>query len=147
MDWDRERGFVKPVSEFPIADLYVCWNKKAVYLGLYAQDIVEENYYRNKIVPEVDRAQWIISLGQTNPPIHARLGPGAPPICDDPAVRIVNLSGVYMNTRNIAAMELPARLFGQEQFQAGDTIEFGSTFFTHCRADRVEWKGNFTLRD
>ncbi len=32
-DWDRERGFVKPVSEFPVADLYVCWNEKAVYLG------------------------------------------------------------------------------------------------------------------
>jgi len=29
-------GFVKPVSEFPIADLYVCWNKDAIYLGLYA---------------------------------------------------------------------------------------------------------------
>jgi len=24
--WDRERGFVQPVSEFPLADLYVCWN-------------------------------------------------------------------------------------------------------------------------
>jgi hypothetical protein len=146
-DWDRERGFVKPVSEFPVADLYVCWNKKAVYLGVYAQDFVEENYYRNKIVPEVDRAEWIISISKTNQPIHARLGPGAPLVCDEPAVRLVNLSGVYMNTRNIAAVELPAKLFGKEQFKAGDTIEFGSTFFTHCRADRVEWKGKFTLRD
>ena len=42
MGWDRERGFVKPRSEFPVADLYVCWNPQAVYLGLYAQDIVEE---------------------------------------------------------------------------------------------------------
>ena len=83
-DWDRERGFVKPVSEFPVADLYICWNEKAVYLGLYAQDIVEENYYRNKIVPEIDRASWIVSIGETNMPIHARLGPGAPPICDEP---------------------------------------------------------------
>ncbi|HXB60539.1 MAG TPA: hypothetical protein VNU95_13285, partial [Candidatus Acidoferrales bacterium] len=146
-DWDRERGFVKPVSEFPVADLYVCWNKKAVYLGVYAQDFAEENYYRNKIVPEVDRAEWIVSIGETNKPIHARLGPGAPPICDETAVRLVNLSGVYMNTRNIAALELPAKLFGKEQFKVGDTIEFGSTFFTHCRADRVEWKGKFTLRD
>ena len=144
-DWDRERGFVKPVSEFPVADLYVCWNKKAVYLGLYAQDIVEENYYRNKTVPEMDRAEWIISIGETNQPIRARLGPGAPPVCDEPAVRLVNLSGVYMNTRNIAAVELPANLFGKERFKAGDTIEFGSIFFTHCRADRVEWKGKFKL--
>ncbi len=138
---------MKPVSEFPVADLYVCWDRESVYLGLYAQDIVEENYYRNKIVPDVDRAEWIISIGETNRPVHARLGPGAPPVCDEPAVRIVNLSGVYMNTRNIAAVELPAKLFGRDRFKAGDTIEFDSTFFSHCRADRVEWKGRFTLRN
>jgi hypothetical protein len=144
-DWDRERGFVKPDSEFPIADLYVCWNKQAVYLGLYAQDIAEVNYYRNKIIPEIDRAEWVVSIGQTNKPIHARLGPGAPPLCDEPAARIVNLSGVYMNTRNIAALELPAKLFGKKRFKPGDSIEFDSTFFTHCRADRVDWKSRFTL--
>ncbi len=144
-DWDRERGFVKPVSQFPVADLYVCWNRKALYLGLYAQDFVEENYYRNNIVPEVDRAEWIVSPGKTNQPIHVRLGPGGPPICDTPAVRIVNLSGEYMNTRNIAAVELPAKLFGKTEFKPGDTIEFDSKFFTQARADRVEWNGKFTL--
>jgi hypothetical protein len=56
-DWDRERGFVKPVSEFPIADLYVCWDKNAVYLGVYSQDFVEENYYKDSVVPEMDRTQ------------------------------------------------------------------------------------------
>ncbi|HUA39325.1 MAG TPA: hypothetical protein VMA35_13115 [Candidatus Sulfopaludibacter sp.] len=146
-DWDRERGFVKPISEFPVADLYVCWNKQAVYFGLYAQDIAEADYYRNKIIPEVDRAQWIVSRGGTNQPIHVRLGPGGPPACDNPAVRIANLSGEYMSTRNIAALELPAKLFGKTQFQPGDTIEFSSTFFTQARADRVEWKGRFTLRN
>jgi hypothetical protein len=146
-EWDRERGFVKPASAWPVADLYICWNKQAIYLGLYAQDIVEDNYYRNKIVPEVDRAQWTVTLGETNQPIHARFGRGAPAICDEPAVRIVNLSGVYMNTRNIAALELPARLFGKTRFKPGDNIELGSTFFTHCRAERVEWKGKFALSD
>ena len=144
--WDRERGFVKPVSQFPVADLYVCWNRKAVFLGLYAQDIAEAEYYRNKIIPEADRAEWIVSPGQTNQPIQVRLGPGGPPVCDEPAVRLVNLSGEYMSTRNIAAMELPAELFGKTDFKPGDTIEFNSTFFTQARADRVEWKGRFTLR-
>lgn len=144
-DWDRERGFIKPVSEFPVADLYVSWNRRAVYLGLYGQDFVETDYYRDKIVPAVDRAEWIVVPGMTNDVIHVRLGPGAPPAFDEKSVRVVNLSGVYMNTRNIAAIELPAKLFGKEHFKPGDTIEFGSTFFTQCRADRVEWKGRFTL--
>ncbi len=145
-DWDRERGFVKPASEFPVADLYVCWKKDAIYLGLYAQDFAEEDFYKEKVIPEIDRAQWIISAGGKHQPIHLRLGPGDSK-CDEPALRFVNLSGVYMNTRNIAAVELPAKLFGKDQFKPGDTVEFNSTFFTHARADRVEWKGKFTLRD
>jgi len=146
-DWDRERGFVKPVSDFPVADLYVCWNEKSVYLGVYSQDFVEANYYRHKIVPEMDRAEWNIGMGENKKLIHARLGPGAPALCDEPTVHIANLAGEYMNTRNIAAVELPAKLFGKEQFKAGDTIEFSATFLTHCRADRVDWKGKFTLHE
>jgi hypothetical protein len=144
-DWDRERGFVKPVSKFPVADLYVCWNQKAVYLGLYGQDFVEEDYYRNAIVPETDRAQWIVTIGDPGKPIHVRLGPDGPPICDVPGVNVANESGDYMNTRNIAALELPAKLFGKTAFKPGDTIKFGSMYFTQARADRVEWKGKFTL--
>jgi hypothetical protein len=89
----------------------------------------------------------VISPGVNEKPIQMRLGPGGAPTCDEPAVRIVNLSGVYMNTRNIAAMEFPAKIFGKGQFKAGDTIEFGSTFFTQGRGERVDWKGKFTLRD
>lgn len=146
-DWDRERSFVQPISKYPVADLYVCWNKQAVYIGLYAQDFAETGYYRNKILPEVDRAEWIVSLNKTNKPIHVRLGPGGPPVCNERAVRIANLAGEYMNTRNIAAMELPAKLFGKSEFKSGDMIEFDSTYFTQARADRVEWKGKFTLRN
>jgi len=144
-DWDRERGFVKPVSELPVADLYVCWNKQAVYLGLYAQDIAEVNYYLNKMIPTVDRAEWIVTIESTTRPIRTRLGPGIPATCDEPSARLVNLAGIYMNTRNIAALELPAKLFGKERFQPGDHIEFASTLLTNCRGEHVEWKGRFTL--
>jgi hypothetical protein len=146
-DWDRERGFVKPVSKLPVADLYVCWNKQAVYLGLYAQEIVEPDYYRNQTLPEADRAVWTVSIGATKKSVHSRLGPGGPPVCDEPTARLVNLSGIYMNTRNIAAIELPAKLFGKTQFKSGDSIHFSSTLLTHACADRVDWKGKFTLRD
>ena len=129
-----------------MADLYVCWDKTAVYLGLYAQDFAETDYYRDKIIPECDRAEWIVSPGASGKALHMRLGPGGPAKCDNPAIKLVNLSGVYMNTRNIGAVELPAPLFGKKRFKPGDTVEVASTFFTHCRSDRVEWKGEFTLR-
>jgi hypothetical protein len=52
-----------------------------------------------------------------------------------------------MNTRNVAAVEVPAKLLGRDRWRAGDTIELAATYFTHCRADRMEWKGRFTLQD
>jgi hypothetical protein len=144
--WDRERGFVKPVSEFPLADLYVCWDKKAIYLGLYAQDVVEDTFYKDKTVRAGDRAEWIVSISGSTRPIQGRIGAGLEPIVSEPAVRVANISGVNGNLRNIACLELPAKLFGKGRFNAGDAIEFSSTLFTHCRSYRVEWQGKFTLR-
>jgi hypothetical protein len=144
--WDRERGFVQPVSEFPMADLYVCWDRRAIYVGLYAQDVTEDTFYRDKTVRAGDRSEWIVSINGPNRSIRARLGAGLEPIVDEPTVRVVNLSGLNGNYRNIAGMDLPAKLFGKDRFKAGDVIELASTFASHCRAYRVEWKGRFTLR-
>lgn len=146
-DWDHDRGFVKPISKFPVADMYVCWSQGAIYLGLYGQDFAEADCYRNKIVPEQDRAKWIVSIPGRNNPIHIRLGPGGPPVCDEPGASVANDAGDYMDTRNIAAIELPAKLFGITGFKAGDRIKFDSIYLTQARADRVEWKGKFILRN
>jgi hypothetical protein len=145
--WDRERGFVKPVSEFPLADLYLCWNKKAIYLGLYAQDVVEDTFYRDKVVRAADRAEWTVSITGSTRPIRGRIGAGLEPVFDEPAVRITNISGVNGNFRNIAAMELPVQLFGRGKFKPGDEIQFASTLLTHGAAYRVDWQGKFRLAD
>jgi hypothetical protein len=144
--WDRERGFVPPHSEFPLADLYVCWSKRSIYLGLYAQDVTEDTFYRDKVVRPADRAEWHVTLNGTNHVIRSRLGAGLDPIVDEPKVRLVNISGLNGTFRNIACMELPAELFGKERFKAGDLLEFTSKFSGHCRAYSVAWKGQFTLR-
>lgn len=144
--WDRERGFVKPVSEDPLADLYVCWSRKLIYLGLYAQDVTEDIGYKDKIVRASDRAEWIVSIGGSTNVIRCRIGAGLEPVVDEPGVRLVNISGINGYSRNIACLEVPARLFGKDRFKPGDAIEFTSTFFTHCRGYRMDWKGHFTLR-
>ena len=142
--WDRERGFVKPSSEFPIADLYVCWSPKALYLGLYAFDVIEDAYYRNKSVPKEERALWTVAL-RDGEAIRARIGAGREAIVNDPGVRLENLSGLNLNVRNVAILELPAERFGRKRFRAGDTINLNSTLLTHAQAYRVEWKGAFKL--
>jgi hypothetical protein len=146
-DWDRNRGFVRPTSESPMADLYLSWSEKAIYVGLYAQDVVEDEYYRANVVPTEERAHWTVTITDMGKTIRARVGYGLEPSIDEPAARIVNISGLMWNVRNIAAMELPAKLFGKEQFRAGDKIELSSTFLAHGRGYRNDWQGSFTLAE
>ena len=141
-NWDRERGFVKASSEYPIADLYLCWTPKALYLGLFAQDIVEEAYYRDKVVPDVDRPVWTVETGSGATGQRAHWG-GRKPMVSDPTVRVENLSGVNLNVRNIAILELPARKVGRSRFRAGDTVQLKSILQTHGKAYSVEWEGSF----
>ncbi len=142
--WDRERGFVKPASEFPLGDLYVCWSPSAIYLGLYSLDIIEDAYYRSRSIPKNDRPLWLVEING-RPAIRARLGGGREPIVSDPHVRVENLAGLNLNVRNMAIMELAAQQLGKERFQEGETLELTSTLLTHGQAYRMEWKGNFTL--
>jgi hypothetical protein len=128
-----------------MADLYLCWNNEAIYAGVYAQDVVEPDFYRNKTVPEVDRAEWAFSLPGSAPAIRCRIGAGLEARVNVSEVRLVNISGVNLNVRNISAMELPARLFGKTRFRAGDVIEFSSVFTTQAQGYRTEWRGKFKL--
>jgi hypothetical protein len=65
---------------------------------------------------------------------------------NEPGVRIVNPPGLNVGVGNVVALELPAMVFGKEQFQSGDKIDFTSTLVTHGQAYRVEWKGSFVLQ-
>ena len=98
-------------------------------------------------MPEIDRAEWVISIGESGKPIRARMGAGAKPLLSEPDLRLASLFGAYFKTRIIAALEIPVKRFGVERFRAGDTIDLASSFFTHGRADSVGWKGRFTLQD
>ena len=144
--WDRERGFVRPVADTPIADLYVSWSSNAVCLGLYALDIVEDAYYRSASVPKQDRALWTVQVNGSEP-IRARLGAGREALVNDERVRLESISGLNLNVRNVAALEVPAELFGKKVLKAGDDIELAVSLVTHGRAYTMEWRGRFTLRE
>lgn len=144
--WDREQGFVKSVSENPLGDLYVCWSKDALYLGLYSFDIVESAYYRDSSVPKSDRALWTVRIDGREI-VRARIGAGREAFVSESRARIENLSGLNPTGRDVTVLELPAKLLGKDQFKAGDIVELDCTLLTHCRAYRYDWKGKFTLRE
>lgn len=144
--WDRERGFVKPATAHPLADLYVAWTPEALYLGLYSLDIVESAYYRSASVPKADRALLVVRIAGREI-VRARLGAGREPLANEPRVRIENSSGMGHNVSNAAALEIPAHLFGRDRLQPGDEVELDCSLDTHGRAYRVEWRGQFPLAE
>jgi hypothetical protein len=143
-DWNLERGYVKCSSPNPLADLYICWNPKAIYLGLYALDITEDAFYRDRSVPKIDRAQWTVQM-PNGASLRIRLGAGREPICSDPTVRVEHLSGVNLTVRSVTAIALTAEQWGRKKLKAGDAIELNSAFLTHGQCYRMEWKGSFVL--
>lgn len=145
--WDRERGFVTPASRFPVADLYLCWDRDAVYLGLHAMDVVEDTYYRDRRVPEEDRMEWRVRVSGAREPIRVRLGGGRVPAVARADVTVVSPDGTGTGVRNVAIMKLPAAVWHKSHLSASDTIAFAATLLTHGQAYHVEWAGIFTLAE
>jgi hypothetical protein len=143
-DWDRERGFVRPASRFPVADLYLCWASDAVYLGLQAMDTPEPVYYRDGQIPEVDRMEWIVYVQGRPEPIRVRIGAGRGPTLAASSVTVASPS-TDRDVRPIALMKIPAATFGRRNLRTGDRFQFTATLVTEARADRVDWKGTFGL--
>ncbi|MBI4603934.1 MAG: serine hydrolase [Planctomycetes bacterium] len=145
--WDRERGFVRPSSPLPLADLYASWDGGALYLGLYALDPVEAVCYRDGRVPEEDRLEWTVELAGRATPIRLRLGAGRDPGGVEEGIAVKSVSGTGLDVRNIAALRLPARAMGRERLRAGETLRLSSTVVTHARAHRMEWACELTLAE
>jgi hypothetical protein len=143
--WDRERGFVRPCSLLPLADLYLAWSPESIYLGLLSLDPIEEACYRDGRIPEVDRPQWTVEVDGPREPIRLRLGAGLPPSGAPEGATVVSLSGKEVGVRMVAALRLPAQLFGRKELTEGDSFRLSSSLMTYARAHRVEWKGEFQL--
>jgi hypothetical protein len=143
--WDRERGFVRPSSDCPMADLYLCWSPDSLYLGVLAMDVIEPAAYAGKVVPKIDRALWTLQVDGGSPVI-ARVGAGREGLVNDPDVRVESLSSPVQDVRTIAILEIPARRLGRSHLAEGDSLSLQSTLVSHARAYRTDWKGAFTLR-
>jgi hypothetical protein len=113
------------------------------FLGLLA-----ERYYQlvHDIIRKYDRPLWVVEANGLGP-IRARIGAGREPLVNDPGVKVLNLSGLNLNVRNLAILEIPAQRLGKERLKAGDSIDLNVTLATHCQAYSIRWKGQFTLAD
>jgi hypothetical protein len=145
-EWDRERGFVPAVSPAPFADLYLAWNPSEIWLGLYALDLTERDYYRDRVVPEIDRMRWRLKFDGMEPGIDFRIGTALHGVhIEQQALENFEYWTLAHNTRAIAVVRISASELGKATLNPGDIIRMESILDAHARADRVMWSGNFRL--
>ena len=97
-------------------------------------------------MPKQDHALWTVQVNGCEP-IRARLGAGREALVNSERVRVESISGLNLNVRNVAALEVLAELFGKAALKAGDEIELAVSLVTHGRAYTMEWRGKFRLRE
>lgn len=143
--WDRRRGSLESASQFPLADLYACWDESALYLGVSCMDPAETGYYKDGKIPEVDRMEWRLRLGPSGKEetIRIRMGAGGDAVVYGTQLEIKHATGI----RTVALARLPARLFGQPTLARGKTLPLLSTLRTCARAYTMEWKADLQLVD
>jgi hypothetical protein len=143
-NWDRERGYIRAQTPAPLADLYVCWRPRAIYLGVHGWDAVEAGYYRSGWVAKEDRAVWSVRVGGKEI-ARARIGGGREGMVNDAAVKVesipLNAGSAWMT----AGMEVPVKVLERKELGVGDEIELECELVMHGRASRVEWRGKFKL--
>jgi hypothetical protein len=144
-NWDRIHGFVKPETDLPSADMYVCWSKDTLYIAVYGIDIVEKEYYRDNIIPEEDRMELVLKIGGNKDNLKIRLGSGRKPEWDEKSIDVFNSSGIFLTVNNITVVKIPAKLFGKKMFKAGDSIKLSANLTTFARSSFSKWDINYKL--
>ncbi|HEX5323682.1 MAG TPA: hypothetical protein VFW40_07845 [Capsulimonadaceae bacterium] len=147
LTWDRLHGFVTPQSDIPTADLYTCWDSKALYLGIYSIDMVEKDFYKDGKIPDADRMQVQISGAGLAHPIDLPLRDTAGKTAEEWEANGVRIRrfGPQDNVRNSTVLELPASLFRRAALAPGERIRLHVVFLSHARGYRTEWNVEATL--
>jgi hypothetical protein len=145
--WDRMHGFVKWVSSAPTADLYACWDSKALYLGIYDIDMAEKAFYKDNKIPEADLMRVQISGPGLAHPIDITLKDTAGKVAEQWNVDGLTIRryGPEDNVRNSTVLELPAALFGKSAFAPGERARLHVTLLSHARGYRTEWQPDAAL--
>jgi hypothetical protein len=130
--WPRERGFVPPKPGIPFADLYVCRDREAIYVGVIAMDYADGHLYEGDQIPVGERMEWTIDVSGSEP-IDIRLGgDGQKATCNLPGQQISEVHGL----QHIALVRIPLKSFAGK-------IHLRSSISTHSRGYRMAWEATY----
>ncbi len=141
--WDKRSALVLPDSEYPVADLYVCWEPSRLLVAVHASDWLDASLYPLQKVPREERMQCSLRLqAEEQMQVTVWFGDSQPAEVSDDRVecQIWNVA-----TRHTAILAIPARLLSKGDLRRGDTIHLEARFSTHSRAESTNWSKQITI--
>lgn len=60
--WNKAASWIPPDSEYPVADLYVCWQPSHLLIAVHTADWVDASLYPQAKVPREERMQCRLNL-------------------------------------------------------------------------------------
>jgi hypothetical protein len=134
--WPHLQSVRKQTDGAPRGDLFALWNESGLYIAAYwFEDRFFENFYKDGVIPEDDRAAFTLSLGK-----------GVKIIAKMDGLSGVNLEGANLieykgGTKNQLLIRIPANRLRHVTLTPSDKIEFDAELTTRARGYRMTWSG------
>lgn len=130
-EWPRDRAFVASATKLPFGDLYVTWDKDALYVGLIAMDYMDESLYEGHKVPEGERSTWNIRVPGKKVTIRFG-GAKRTATCSDPNVQIFETPAL----KHVLIAKIPIR----GGLAPDMRTNISSDLSTHSRRQTMSWQ-------
>lgn len=133
--WDRKRGLIPSSSSDQWADLYVSHDEKNLYVGLLAMEYGDKKLYRTGTVPEEDRPELKLSIGNWKGTI--RYAFERPASSSEPRLVIREKFGL----KHFLTIQVPRELLGNSNAPWG----LDARLTSRGRGYEMNWKARLAL--
>lgn len=135
--WDTAASWVPPQSEYPVADMYLCWQPSHLFIAVHASDWVDASLYPQAIIPRDERMQCRLDLRMaTEAECTVWFGDNQPTEISNQQIEVQSWN---VATRYTVVLKIPAPLLGKAEIRHGDEIHVKATLYTHSRAEQTAW--------
>ncbi len=135
--WDKAASWIPPSSEYPVADLYLCWQPSHLFIAIHASDWADASLYPQGKVPREERMQCKLSLRAAEEADYTVWFGDDQPV--ETSSSRIEVKSWNVATRYTVVLQVPARELGWAEIRQGNRIHVKATLSTHSRAERTTW--------
>lgn len=147
-NWDRERGFIQPSSPASLADFYACWEPDMLFLGVYALNHEEREYYVDGMVPVEDRSKLEVFFPNSGLSITKILG-----IEPSLSLRGQKVGGGLIHheliypTRSVMVLGISRQLLQSVPLGPGSEVSMEAVLVGHGGSHLASWTETLTCAE